>query len=412
MNITFVMDLYGDLNNGTTCTCMRACDILRAHGHNVKVIGIVPDYVNPSVLNGCEVLKCKEIFIPIFHGLIHKEGMRLATIGYKEIADFIKGSDVVHLFLPFTLERKARVVAKAMHIPVTGAMHMQPESVSSALGLGHVGFVNSFIYWFLYRWMYRYIRHIHTPSMMMKDQMIEHHYKNEIHAISNGVSSFFQPMKVAKPETLKDKFVILMVGRLAGEKRQDLIIKAIGQSKYNDRIVLILAGQGPKKRQYQELAKKHLKNPCVFGFYSQDALRDVINYSDLYIHASDAESEAISCIEAFSCGKVPVISDSKVSATNHFALDERCLFKAGNPASLKDKIDYWIEHPEEKRLLEEKYIEYSKEFELNHCVMELEKMFRMEIEDEKNEAAPFYNSKAEQRKVRKIARKIGLSQES
>lgn len=409
MNITFVMDLYGDLNNGTTVTCMRTCDVLRSHGHNVKVIGIVPDYVNPAVLNGVEVMKCREIFVPFFHGLIHKEGMRLANASYKDIAAFIKGSDVVHLFLPFRLERKVRRVAKAMSIPVTGAMHMQPESVSSAIGLGHVGFVNSFIYWLLYQWMYRYIRHLHTPSEMMKNQMIQHGYKNEIHAISNGVSSFFQPMNVAKPKELQDKFVILMVGRLAGEKRQDLIIKAIGKSKYNDRIVLVLAGQGPKKKRYQELVKKYLKNPCVFGFYSQDALRDVINYSDLYIHASDAETEAISCIEAFSCGKVPVISDSKISATNHFALNDKCLFKAGNSDDLKDKIDYWIEHPEEKKELELKYVEYSKNFELHHCVRELEKMFEAEIETSKIEKEPYFNSKREQKMIQKIRKKIGLT---
>jgi glycosyltransferase involved in cell wall biosynthesis len=75
----------------------------------------------------------------------------------------------------------------------------------------------------------------------------------------------------------------------------------------------------------------------------------IINYSDLYVHASDAESEAISCIEAFSCGKVPIISDSKVSATNHFALDPRCLFKAGKSESLRERIEYFIQHPEAKK---------------------------------------------------------------
>ena len=66
--------------------------------------------------------------------------------------------------------------------------------------------------------------------------------------------------------------------------------------------------------------------------------------SDLYVHAADAEIEAIACIEAFSSGLVPVIANSPKSATPQFALDERSLFEAGNPKDLADKIDYWIEH--------------------------------------------------------------------
>jgi glycosyltransferase involved in cell wall biosynthesis len=133
------------------------------------------------------------------------------------------------------IERKARRVARVMGIPVTSAMHMQPENVSYALHLGKCTLVNNIIYKLIYNWMYRYTRHVHTPSEMMKDQMIKHHYPNAIHAISNGVAPAFIPKPTEKPDSLKDKYVILMIGRYAGEKRQDLIIKAIGKSKYNDR---------------------------------------------------------------------------------------------------------------------------------------------------------------------------------
>ena len=70
-----------------------------------------------------------------------------------------------------------------------------------------------------------------------------------------------------------------------------------------------------------------------------------MNSCDLYIHASDAEIEGISCMEALACGLVPVISDSERSATNQYALDERSLFKAGDAGSLAEKIDYWVFQP-------------------------------------------------------------------
>lgn len=84
------------------------------------------------------------------------------------------------------------------------------------------------------------------------------------------------------------------------------------------------------------------------GFYGQEELLRLLNSCDLYVHASDAEIEGISCMEALACGLVPVIANSPLSATPQFALDDRSLFQAGNAGDLADKIDYWIEHPEER----------------------------------------------------------------
>ncbi len=410
MVITLVIDMYGSQNNGTTVTCMRTAKLLREHGNEVRIVAYIPK--EHDDLTGYKVFECDTIHVPIFQPLIDANGFVIAKVAdYQALVEFLKGSDVVHLMTPLPLAWNVRRVAKVMGIPITSAMHLQPENVSYNIHLGHYKWANSFIYWFFSHTTIRYTEHVHTPSEMMRDQMRLHNYHNRIHAISNGVAGRFVPTPSEKPEELKDKYVILMIGRLSGEKRQDLIIKAIGHSKYNDKIQLILCGQGPRRKQYERLSKKYLKNPCIFKFVNQDELLKTINYVDLYIHASDAESEAISCIEAFSCGQVPIISDSPVSATNHFALDERCLFEHGNWKSLRDKIEYWIEHPEEKEALSEKYVEYGKTFNLEHCVYKLEDMFRQAVEDDhrdKENHIEYYHSKKENKKLRKAAKRAGI----
>lgn len=70
------------------------------------------------------------------------------------------------------------------------------------------------------------------------------------------------------------------------------------------------------------------------AFYGKQELCDLIACCDLYVHAADAEIEAISCIEAFSTGLVPVISDSPKSATHQFALDERSRFAPPGTATI------------------------------------------------------------------------------
>ena len=97
---------------------------------------------------------------------------------------------------------------------------------------------------------------------------------------------------------------------------------------------------------------------------------------------ADAEIEAISCIEAFSTGLVPVISDSPKSATHQFALDERSRFAAGDCDDLARKIDYWIEHDREREEMGRRYSEYGRQFQIGNCVSQIEDMFRTAIREQ------------------------------
>lgn len=381
MVIVFVMDSFGLLNNGTSATAQRFCKELIKLGHTVRILSVKgDDYKADENFFALEKFK-----FPVFQPLIDSQGFAFAKCDdLKTITNAIKGADIVHLFLPFPLENKARLIAQELNVPVTGAFHLQPENITYTIYMGKNRIVNNLLYKFFYLYFYQYIRHVHCPSKMISNQLTKHHYKNCItHPISNGVLDVFKKNRVEKPAEFKDKIVILMIGRLSREKRQDLIIKAIGKSKYNDKIQLVLCGQGPYYEKLTRLAKKKLANPISIRFVSQNELLKIINYSDIYIHSSDAESEAIACIEAFSCGLVPIISDSPNSATNQFALDKACLFKHGNYKSLCSKIDYFIEHPDFVKQLSDKYIEYSKNFRLEAEVKKLEKVFYTAIEEHK-----------------------------
>ena len=90
----------------------------------------------------------------------------------------------------------------------------------------------------------------------------------------------------------------------------------------------------------------------------------------------------MSCIEAFSAGLVPVIADSPKSAANHFAIHPQSLFPAGDAETLAQRIDYWINHPEEKAEYEKKYSEQGKEYNIDNCVTKMEEMFRAAINEQ------------------------------
>ena len=157
-------------------------------------------------------------------------------------------------------------------------------------------------------------------------------------------------------------------------KPPPLLIDGVSNSKYKDKIQLILAGSGPQRDNLIKYAQKKLNIQPVFKFFSHDELVRVINYSDLYVHPAEIEIEAISCVEAISCGKTPIISDSERSATRHFALSEKNLFKCNDSVDLAAKIDYWIEHPDEREECSKQYIGFSKQFSFDSCMERMEQM--------------------------------------
>lgn len=365
MKIVYVVDQFDNLNNGTSVSAARYVSCLRERGHEVRVVSTGRAEPGKYV-----VRTRKSLLNPIFKA----HGMVFGIPEKNVIKQAFEGADVVHLHLPFKLCIKARKIAAQMGIPYMAAFHCQPENISF-----NVGIKGRWLPFILYRWFrrrfYRYIRDIHCPSQFIAQQLIKHRYPARMHVISNGISDAFHPADTKKPAEWKDKFVILMAGRLAPEKRQDIIIKAALKSKYADKIQLVFLGKGPLKNRYERMGKK-LKNRPVFKYVSQDEIALVYNQADLYVHAAEAEIESIVCIEAIASGLVPVISDSDRSAAKQFAVDERCLFSNKDAADLAEKIDYWIENPDELKLMGERCLTKAEEYSIEKSIDKIESVYK------------------------------------
>lgn len=80
-------------------------------------------------------------------------------------------------------------------------------------------------------------------------------------------------------------------------------------------------------------------------------------------------------------GLVPIIANSPKSATPQFALDDRSLFVAGDSSDLALKIDYWMEHEEERKKMEKEYAETGKKYAISNSILQIEEMFREAIND-------------------------------
>jgi len=374
MKILIVIDQYDNLSNGTTISAKRFVDGLRKDGNEVQILSTGKNEEDKVSLKTYK-------FPKIIDKYFKANEMVFARPDEEVMRNVFKDQDVIHFYMPFRLAKKGVKIAEEMHIPHTTAFHVQPENITYAVGLGTNHIVNDKIYTY-FRSYYNKFRHIHCPSNFIASRLKEHGYTAKLHVISNGVGEEFKYDRKEKPEGLKDKIVIAMVGRYSPEKRQDVLIDAIKKSKYESKIQLVLAGKGQCYEEYKNKTQE-LTNKAILKFYPKNELVNLLSYTDIYVHSADAEIEAISCLEAIACGNVPIISNSNESATVQFAMDEDSLFEHGNSDDLARKIDYFLDN---SKILEEKrkaYSEFANKFRIENSVKLMEEMFREEIEDYK-----------------------------
>ena len=286
----------------------------------------------------------------------------------------ISSVDIVHFYMPFFISKSGLKICEKLHVPHTAAFHVQPENITYSIGLGTNTKINDMIYTHYRDSFFNRFTHIHCPSEFIASELKKHGYTAKLHVISNGVDDDFKYYGKQKLPEFQNKFVITMIGRYSNEKRQDVLIDAIYKSKYSKNIQLVLAGKGPKESKYAKLGEK-LPNPPIMKFYDKNSLIDLLKSTDLYVHSADAEIEAISCIEAFACGNVPIISNSPNSATKQFALTEESLFEAGNSTDLANKIDFWIENEDYRKEFEIKYSQSADKYRLSNSIKKIEEMF-------------------------------------
>ena len=352
LTIALVVDTVGNQGNGTSNSALQWAAELERQGHHVRLVGVgAPEY--PARVNR----------VPLVSWVAAKQQMQFAEPSDTLFRTAFQGVDVVHIYMPFKFGRRAAKIARQMRIPVTAGFHLQPENVLYSAGpLRYVPGMEKFLYGLFRQWLYKRVDHIHTPTEMTASLLREHGYKGTMHVISNGYSPRFTAREPLDPDAPAHvPFRVVASGRLAHEKDQITLIKAISMSRHASDIQLVIAGTGPLKRYLTFRANRRLKRKADIGFHRNADMPALLRSCDLFVHCSIADIESVSVIEAMSCGLVPVIAASELSAASQFALTDASLFPVRDAAMLARRIDWWIDHPDELARWGEIYAEHTRE---------------------------------------------------
>ncbi len=353
LNIAMVIDVYDNSQNGAAISTKRFVELLR-NEHHVLVITTGDPAPGQVVF--------PQFYIPVVKKVMKQMNAPLAIPSNKVLNRAIEGMDIVHVQFPFYLGMQSVKIARRHRISVVSTFHIQAEHLAMNAGIRSEKFIR-LCYNFWLKNIYNASDVVICPSQFAEDELKRYGLTSKSVIISNGILPIYQPGDFKRKDEFKDKFIILSVGRFAPEKRHDMIISAIQDSKHKDEIQLILIGEGPMKRKLQKIGIK-LPNPPIFLSLPSEELVYYYNIADLYVHASVVEVECMTVLESIGCGLPTLISDSQKSATKQFALDNRFLYESGNGLNLINKIDYWIEHQQELRNARIHYYEYSRNYRI------------------------------------------------
>jgi glycosyltransferase involved in cell wall biosynthesis len=359
-----------DSKNGAAISTKRLARRLEAKGHTIFFLG-TSEHPKPAYIH------FPKFYVPFAAGIMRKMKVPLARPLRKKLEEAIKNVDLIHVQFPFWLSINAIKIAKELNKPVISTFHVQAEHLMNNINIRSTRIIN-LVYSFMLKTIYNPSDIVICPSLFAQRELTKKGLTRPSVVISNGIPEMFVPIKTKRKKDWKERFIIMTVGRLAIEKNQKLIIKAVSQSAYKEKIQLLIFGEGQLKDQIIKYGK-NLSNPLFLSVVPAEELVQYYNMADLYVHAAEIEVECMSAMEAMACGKPLLISDSEKSATKQFALDSRSLFTAGNAEDLTSRIDYWIRNTKEREEAGEAYLQLSNKYRIDQTVNQLEQIYLQEL---------------------------------
>jgi len=208
-----------------------------------------------------------------------------------------------------------------------------------------------------------------TDKVVCLSEDMVNYYKrilkpNILIAVHNGINSlaeFSAPDSEEFYNILKlksDNVVIGVSARLIYRKGIDLIIEALAKSK-NQKVVLLVVGDGEKKVELEALAKAlNVAERCFFVGY-QKHVYPYFKLMDLYIMSSRSEAFGLCLLEAASL-KIPIVCADLSIYRELFAENDVIRFTPEDSTSLSFAIEKAI--PMKERLAVNIYKKYLEQY--------------------------------------------------
>jgi glycosyltransferase involved in cell wall biosynthesis len=288
MKIVFFTDTYYPQINGVVKSIELFSKQLRKLGNEVHIFcpdGIPKEkYIHPISSSEFKNYPEYRVGLPTFKII-------------KEIKKI--NPDVIHIHSPFTIGLIGMSIAKILKIPIVATYHTLFSEYFSYTGSSSFKkeIVDKYAKCFFDRTSI-----VIVPSKPIKDLLKT---KRPVKVLPTPLD-----LKITKNnKKMNSKLAILHVGRLCKEKKIDIILKAFARICKKINANLIITSDGPDKERLERLCKKlEIESNVTFtGYISDKKLSELYSSSDVFVSASDTETQGLVILEAMANG-CPVIA--------------------------------------------------------------------------------------------------------
>jgi 1,2-diacylglycerol 3-alpha-glucosyltransferase len=362
LRIAYVVDTFGEVKAGGVVSAGRFVAGLRER-HDVLVVTAGPEERGPYSVPGFQAGR-----------VMDEMGFILALPRRRVLEAAFACSDVVHVQFPLWLGARAVKLAHRAGVPVVAAHHVQPENIFLNLGVRSKA-LGDLTYRLFLRTVYQPADAVVCPSEAALAELRRRGLTTPAEVISNGIAPMFRPAAVNRSPRHGGQVLLLAVGRLAREKRHDVIVEGLRRSRHAGRLRLVVIGRGPEDARVRRLVRT-LSPPGEVTSTADDELVRLLQSADLLVHASEVELEGMAVLEALGCGTPALIANAPGSAASALAISLDLLFRPGDPDDLARHLDYLLDHPDRLAAARERCIALRAARTVDASVRRLEALYR------------------------------------
>lgn len=334
MRIALICETFLPNVNGVATTLCRILEHLQAEGHQVLLFA--PQGA-PESYAGAEIVPLGGLPFPLYPELMVTPPQPGITAHLRRFRP-----DLVHLVGPIVLGAIAPNVVNNLRVPLISSYHTDFGAYSHHYGLGvFKGFLNTYL-----RWIHNRSRITLCPSTATLRALRAHGFRR-LKVWGRGVDTTrFHPAHRsaswrASVGAGPDDTLVLYVGRLAKEKRVDLLPEAI---RGLEQVRLVLVGDGPARADLQQRTEDL---PIHFtGYLRGQELATAYASADVFVFPSDTDTFGQVMQEAMASGLAVI--GARSGGTLDLVREDSTgkLFEPGVANDLRLQLRHLISDPE------------------------------------------------------------------
>ena len=311
MRIGLFTDTYFPQVSGVATSIRTLKTELEKQGHDVFIFTTTDKDVNRY--EDWQIIRIPSV--PFFAF----KDRRFAYRGFSKALEIAKQYqlDIIHTQTEFSLGMLGIWIARELKIPVIHTYHTQYEDYVHYIAKGML--IRPSMVKYLVRGFLHDVDGVICPSEIVRDLLSDYKVKVEKRVIPTGIELAKFERPEIKQESLKelrsklgiqdDEQMLLSLSRISYEKNIQAVLAAFAEVLKEDKVKLVVAGDGPYLDDLKEQVKKlEIQDSVIFtGMITPSETALYYKAADFFISASTSETQGLTYLESLASG-TPVIA--------------------------------------------------------------------------------------------------------